>query len=394
MDDYKKERENLDIIKRSKLTHPNILLATGSLIRGNVYSLYFEAAKYDLDKYLRSPDTSIPSDAISVHTFLGRFLDLIDALRFLHNELVPVGNNESLRFFHLDLKPTNIMVFIDDSEKWKIHDFGMSRVSNRHHQTRGWERILPTTIAKTSSSGTTVNRSGSFLAPETHLRMDSDMGKVNAKSDVWSLGCILSLVISFLDQGPQGIDLFEKKRKSVANIITDHFFVENGRGKHVLNPGVTDWFKELEERFRQSLGKDSRVLLAIRRIIYLLKNNILLIKSEGRASAQEMKKLFGEILQQLNTRQPLKSSDIIPTKGPLDRLRLLRSKEDKAPREPSKQFTQSPSPKDQGSPGSPTVENTLDFCLPKPYPFIRYGACSRRTRQRLRGWLAVAVSLD
>lgn len=110
---YKKERENLQTIKESGFKHPNILLATGGLIRGDVYSLYFKAAPYDLDQYLKSSEIPIPRDALGVHTFLRHFRGLVDALKFLHNELVSADNSVALRFTHLDLKPTNILVFLD-----------------------------------------------------------------------------------------------------------------------------------------------------------------------------------------------------------------------------------------------------------------------------------------
>jgi serine/threonine protein kinase len=316
-------------------------LATGSLLRGSVYSLYFEAAEHNLEKYLRSSETAIPRDALGVHAFLRRFRGLIDALDFLHNKLVSADTSENLRFAHLDLKPTNILVFMQSNERpheiWKIHDFGVSRVSKRRHrgEVRGWKCLLPMAAASSSSSGTTTIRSGSFLAPETHVGRDSDIGKVKSASDVWSLGCILSLVISFLDDGPRSIEKFERDRKTGPDIISDHFFVRNKRNNHVLNPGVKCWFEKLEKRFADS---DKQILLAIRNIIYLLKNRILLIKPETRASSKRMEELFDNILSRLNAPPSINRSESIAIKRPFDKFRLLGSKEDKAREEEPKQY--------------------------------------------------------
>lgn len=150
----------------------------------------------------------------------------------------------------------------------------------------------------------------------------------------------MSLVISFLDDGPRSIKHFEEERKKGADVISDHFFVRKGNN-HTLNPGVTNWFKKLKQRFSVSLVSSSepRILLAIRGIIYLLNHRILLIKPDKRVNSQEMENLFDNILSQLNSRPSLNRSETITIRRPIiDRLQSLLSKEDKALNDPAKHY--------------------------------------------------------
>jgi serine/threonine protein kinase len=135
----------------------------------------------------------------------------------------------------MDLKPSNILVVIDDltrEKQWKPSDFNMSRVKAKSkypgfdqpilHQGRTFDHIYDfNTLFKrripdrTDSylTDSAVNRrgTGTYLAPET----STGKQPIRAESDTWSLGCIVSVVFSYLYSGNTAViefgDLRSKK---------------------------------------------------------------------------------------------------------------------------------------------------------------------------------------
>ena len=204
--------------------HENILVTKATLEWGDTYSLFFDLAKYNLWDYFHDENISIlPTQKAVV---FGQCIGLAGALAFLHNDLfLNSGSGEQLQCYHLDLKPQNILVFERDEPHgskgkyiWKISDFGISKITHRkrrgsnesssHHESF-LEMIFRPKKPNDASSGVDNARyGGTYAAPEARL----DGTKVTRKSDVWALGCVITLVLTFLDSGTKGIADFDNSR--------------------------------------------------------------------------------------------------------------------------------------------------------------------------------------
>ena len=207
--------------------HENILVTKASLEWGGTYSLFFDLAKYNLWDYFHDENISIlPAQKAML---FGQCIGLASALAFLHDDLfLNSGSGEQLQCYHLDLKPQNIMVFERDEPHgpsgnyiWKISDFGISKI--KHCKRRGsnespshpvsfLEMIFrpkkPNDNTDASSGVDNSRYGGTYAAPEARLEGD----KVTRRSDVWSLGCVITQVLTFLDSGTTGIEDFDKSR--------------------------------------------------------------------------------------------------------------------------------------------------------------------------------------
>lgn len=72
---------------------------------------------------------------------------------------------------------------------------------------------------------------------------------IGQPADIWALGCILTVILTHIQMGVQGIQEFEQKRKSTVMNWTTYSFHTAGE----LNSAVDPWLDKLE----QNKGQDN-----------------------------------------------------------------------------------------------------------------------------------------
>lgn len=251
------EQEILEKILDQPRRHKNIMVALASLQYGPTYSLFFPLASCNLWQYLNgvyAEDRFPPSTWEEKKDIYSRGVTLAGALAFLHHEFRD-QKLEVLSCYHLDLKPHNILVFdaYGPSETWKITDFGLSRVKGRGLDGEADLELVMPIIGRGHGrqrhiqEPSTLNRrgEGTYLAPECSL----PSGRVSSASDVWSFGCIISLVMSYIDSGHSGVVAFARQRRRQDH--GDKFYTIR-HGKPKLSPVVIAWYEKLKHRARAS----------------------------------------------------------------------------------------------------------------------------------------------
>jgi len=173
------------------LDHPNIIELLGSYTYCGVHSLIFPVAEYDLRKLLQNEK---PSNFQFEHDYLFALCGLVFALKKLHYFSYEELEVELIGCHH-DLRPHNIL--IQDS-KFLLADFGLSNLKEI-----------------TEGSNTPWKKGDNrYLAPECEdAERGFQPGKVGRKSDIWSLGCILAELVTYMMEGREGVSNFEKARK-------------------------------------------------------------------------------------------------------------------------------------------------------------------------------------
>ena len=129
---------------------------------------------------------------------------------------------------HHDLRPKNILV---SKDTLLLADFGLSRFK-----------------ALSESSGSIFRQgAGDYLAPECEDIDDDRFQKlvVRRSSDIWSFGCIIIEVITYMILGPDAVKEFKKKRSFEKRQWRFSLF-HNGLGKP--NEAVNDWLVEIENK--------------------------------------------------------------------------------------------------------------------------------------------------
>ncbi|KAK7943798.1 uncharacterized protein PG986_012911 [Apiospora aurea] len=177
VEDYETELQNLSILRL--LEHPNISKLLGCYTYRGVHSFIFSEASGG--SFLMAL-AGLASAVANVHKFV------VDEL-----PLAYIG-------CHHDLKPGNVLV---ENQRFILSDFGLAPLKPPDEGS--------TTPAKV--------RHGCSIAPECQS-LDGTFEKhlVQRASDVWSLGCIMLDVATYMMHGPDAVTDFETKR--VRSLIT------------------------------------------------------------------------------------------------------------------------------------------------------------------------------
>ncbi|KAL5321937.1 hypothetical protein ACEPPN_009902 [Leptodophora sp. 'Broadleaf-Isolate-01'] len=201
--------------------HPNIVRLIASYSYRDTYNLLFNRAESDLGALLSRVQR--PPAFQSDESFYQAMQGLCSALACFHHLTCP-GYGLELKGYHHDLKPENILV---DGSRFLLSDFGLSSLKDINANSK--------TLSK--------DIIGYYLSPERETIEDGFKRKmIGQPSDIWALGCILAVVLTYIQRGQEGVMEFERKRKHKQNNWTTYTF----HGAGARNPAVDIWLTGLE----------------------------------------------------------------------------------------------------------------------------------------------------
>ncbi|KAF5592314.1 serine threonine kinase [Fusarium subglutinans] len=239
-ENFEKEVKSIREIFSVNSKHKNILESFGTLvIRGPEpkFSLLMPLADMDLQKYMEvNPEISI-HDRWARERIISATIGLADGLEFLHSKMTTVGGDQ-LVCYHMDLKPSNILVFLHKPRIegtgtedraydmiWKLSDFGLSRVKTKTKPEKNLDSLFERKmIDQSSQASPTQNHRGNA----TYLPIEAqDKRKtMNQKSDIWSLGCVISVLFTYMEEGHSALEHYSESRCKY-NKKFDVFYQEN-----------------------------------------------------------------------------------------------------------------------------------------------------------------------
>jgi hypothetical protein len=245
---FRGELQKLKDLKANNKVHKNITYHLASLEQPAIpeFSLFYELANQSLVRFLAtstSDDVGNPLDRwvwTRKAAIMKNATDVLDALASLHDF------RPDCAVYHFDISPNNILVYGKGEDAiWKLSDFDLSEFK----YTKDWyEDTVSSAVwnPHDRSSIICAQEPGSYRAPEVFRG-----SHVGPGSDVWSFACILSLVLSYLHQGPRGVHRFMQARsRDELGAEVDYFYERVsplGPSKGVYD-GVVAWFKELKEK--------------------------------------------------------------------------------------------------------------------------------------------------
>jgi serine/threonine protein kinase len=235
------ELDNLAIL--NCLKHPNIVELLGSYIHDSKQNLIFpRASRGDLSNLLegdRQPQFA------SNESFLVALGALSFAVETVHN-LADANLQLTRSGCHHDIKPKNILV---DGAHFILADFGLSKFKDPEQTSETTFRV----------------GEGYYMAPEGQ-DVDGEFEKhaIRRSSDIWSFGCIIAELLTYMMKGPAGVMEFKDRRKfKLKNWVLFHFHAGNEP-----NDGVTKWLSHLEyEASQSSSGIDPRTCLLLLQLV-------------------------------------------------------------------------------------------------------------------------------
>ncbi|KAI8951168.1 hypothetical protein F4801DRAFT_578708 [Xylaria longipes] len=205
------------------------------------YNILLEYGEDDLNEYffVHSP----PTLGREILDFWEKLSQIADALRRVHNLEKKMNNGSSIRFegCHADVKPDNILRV---QGNFKLADFGFATFVPRDGD-----------VGSISPVG-----APEFFQMGKKLSNDGNNFTVTNTIDTWSFACVISVAVTWVVLGLQGIKQFQTVRKaaikkiksnpeaSTAHLLSDDTFHD---GSVVLDD-VTNWHEYLRQVMRKS----------------------------------------------------------------------------------------------------------------------------------------------
>ena len=203
------------------LEHPNIIQLLAAYTIHQTHYFLFPQADGDLKHFLRQ-ENRLPGFQTDNEVFQALY-ELASAIEAVHNYFSNTFNVRKIGC-HYDLKPDNILY---RPGKLILSDFGLSRLSDEDQGSKSLYR----------------NGGAEYWAPECHS-VDEDFKKlpVGRSSDMWSFGCILSEMLTYLQEGSTGVENFSSKREVIlGGYLECKLFHEGAKP----SGAVTQWLSRL-----------------------------------------------------------------------------------------------------------------------------------------------------
>ena len=276
-DNFRRESENLDILKEGFRGSRRVMQHIASIIHGNSFMILLPLAEHgDLEIFLRDgykagADTrynhkvydfnetfpQLASDETLHKALLKEMFEISSALVWLHEELHLFGKLDRY-LAHLDLKPENILLAHDNragtsashhpAGKWMLTDFGVSvfdKATNEKATRVHSIRDVGPKLTSRANRDEIMRGHGPYQPPEV------DLDKVDGrKCDVWSLACILCDVLAFAFGRGTALHEFRTLRYDGKD---DYFYRARGSSEdraRVINNSNTELKSEIKDWFR------------------------------------------------------------------------------------------------------------------------------------------------
>lgn len=289
-----------------KLEDPHIIQIVKAYKHGNSLNLVFPCARTNLGQYLRDSRygaSTLSPEFLEDSPFWPQMLGITRALDRMSNYVPPKEQGgEHLYGYHLDLKPANILV--EDTGTWVISDFGQAKFKP----------------AVGTSRMTGVGGTEAYAPPE----IDQRDVRPNRQYDVWSLGCILLEVCTFLVKGYDGLKELDSVRIT-KDIETQHsddrFFrraFSDSTRRYELKPQVQDWIRDLPNN---NLIRNQRSEKLLRRLLGLVQR-MLDVNLAQRLTSDLVYSLLSGILRESEPLRNAQNEPLALTALPPDEIEL------------------------------------------------------------------------
>lgn len=274
-------RNELNNLKRlNEFNHAHIIKLHATYRQHNSYHLLFPLAKSDLGSYWQNnPEPGYNSQ--TARWMLEQCKGISAALKIIHGHRNN-SSQEQQNWRHGDLKPDNILVFVDNFQQkargtLKLADLGLCHIESR-----------------SAIGARQVGFSPTYAPPEITLATRS-----SGASDIWSLGCVFLEFITWLLKGWNSVASFSDVRAlkdGVTGIVDDYFFTILPHRiplEATVRIGVTQWI--------ESLNKGARHSKLVGEFLCLIQRNMLVVDPQLRISARGLEVAIRAIISKMET---------------------------------------------------------------------------------------------
>ncbi|KAL2830162.1 hypothetical protein BJY01DRAFT_254723 [Aspergillus pseudoustus] len=205
--DFEKESANLLLLLKRRLTHNHIVIPLAMIDFDMDLSILTSKLDSNLEDFLYKPGRLNP--ATTLRALLRQVENLASALHSLH---YPEFSEDAI--YHMDLTPNNVLIRNPkhaDGGHWMLTDFGLSANLGPD------PKAIPGKPVYAASKAVHRNRARFAYTPP-------EVPEYSGRSDVWSLGCILSVVLCRRLYGLPGLEAYDQNRQRCHPKRSDHFY--------------------------------------------------------------------------------------------------------------------------------------------------------------------------
>jgi serine/threonine protein kinase len=196
---FQREKHTLELL--NLIRHPHIVPLLASYIHDDKFNMIFPLADSDLAAYLEGRyDVFIDDNSLWLE-----LLGMTSALASLHCFRYTQADGLILEKtgYHHDLKPDNILII---SGTLSLADFGLA------------------CLKATSEDSATENKHGTATYGAPELQSRDPRLKFSRALDIWSWGCIILEVLTFMLLGSRGVHDFRHYRRTELGMRIDYYF--------------------------------------------------------------------------------------------------------------------------------------------------------------------------
>lgn len=220
--DFQKEEQILSLLRC--LEHPNIIQLLTAYTIHQTHNFLFPLADGDLRHFFRQQHR--PPGFQTDNEVFQALYGLASGIEAVHDYFSDTFNVRKIGC-HYDLKPDNILYH---SGKFILSDFGLSRLSDEDEGSKSLYR----------------HGGGEYWAPESvSVHEDFRSLHVGRSSDMWSFGCVLSEMLTYLQEGSIGVLSFSNKR---IVILEGYWECKSFHEGTKPSQAVTQWLSRLSGR--------------------------------------------------------------------------------------------------------------------------------------------------
>lgn len=285
--------------------HEGIMRAISSVKTRSQILIFFPLAHCSLSRFMSGPRKDVtyhPRTSASRQKALGWFVDLAEALKYLHCGMQEPSRKAKMVLIHEDLKTDNILVLLEAGDiRFQITDFGISSVKRFQRSENAWETVNRNALFRSQRSlrdlptKPGVKDNCSNFPPEAR-----DGGEVDASIDIWAFGLVLAEGLAWIAGGPELLKSFKNVRYDESRYL--YHEIDPDTGKPRLKQSVRLWFEALLEEPREP--NDHKLL---RDTWDLLQHGLLACVPKERPRTEDVCEILGRIYrrEQIDVREAL-----------------------------------------------------------------------------------------
>ena len=260
---FEMERKISERLGDSVVTHKHLIRNFGSFVikdtdgRITKCRVFYELAKGNLQEFLLQDQPEWPfqrDDLEGRCEIMNQLASLVSAVYHLHQNDI----------YHLDLKLNNILVVVRSEPReprayLAVADYNLSVIRDQPQSS------------EEASSTSGVRPEGAYQPPEVLLQGYAQ-SRVGWWTDLWSLGCIVFVVLVYIYEGPSGVKKFQELRRRYWGLRREAFWIQDG-DKYRLSYAVELYSRKVRYKARKESTEEAEI---IDELLSLLEHSVLI----------------------------------------------------------------------------------------------------------------------